>query len=421
MLLLATLLAIMAEVALATFVATRAWSHRPARLFVLFILALILSHVGFMVRADAVDGVERSIGVGLNLLAVGMLNVSLLLLFSAIFVPQWWAGKRPIRWIVLPYLIGVATLTLDLLGQFGLFVQGTRLVDEQVRPVVATPGGSILLGIFAASWLLHLAIIITAFVRQPKVRPALGVLFLTILIASLFGLTLNLNPQFARLSNLAQTVPIAAVMAYIIFSTRFVLPTQVALEQALKSIRDLVVVLDDERNIMYANDAAAQLNFRSGSTLAQALHAGSTDQDAINHVLAAGRRVHSTLALGQRRFTLGLTPVLDRKGRVRSELLLGRDVTEVEERTNQLEAERANLAAAVVQLEAEQREREQLEATVQELSLPVIPVLPGVLVLPLVGNVDGARANDFLQVLLGAVERERARLVLLDITGVPLL
>jgi anti-anti-sigma factor len=268
---------------------------------------------------------------------------------------------------------------------------------------------------------LHLAIIITAFVRQPKVRPALGVLFLTILIASLFGLTLNLNPQFARLSNLAQTVPIAAVMAYIIFSTRFVLPTQVALEQALKSIRDLVVVLDDERNIMYANDAAAQLNFRSGSTLAQALHAGSTDQDAINHVLAAGRRVHSTLALGQRRFTLGLTPVLDRKGRVRSELLLGRDVTEVEERTNQLEAERANLAAAVVQLEAEQREREQLEATVQELSLPVIPVLPGVLVLPLVGNVDGARANDFLQVLLGAVERERARLVLLDITGVPLL
>ena len=55
----------------------------------------------------------------------------------------------------------------------------------------------------------------------------------------------------------------------------------------------------------------------------------------------------------------------------------------------------------------------------RELSVPVVPVWKGVLVVPLVGILDSARARDMTQTLLDAIVRERARVVILDITGVP--
>lgn len=59
------------------------------------------------------------------------------------------------------------------------------------------------------------------------------------------------------------------------------------------------------------------------------------------------------------------------------------------------------------------------EALIRELSTPILPVLDGVLVAPIVGCIDDARAGRILEALLGAVSRERARAVLLDMTGVP--
>ena len=55
----------------------------------------------------------------------------------------------------------------------------------------------------------------------------------------------------------------------------------------------------------------------------------------------------------------------------------------------------------------------------RELSVPVVPVWKGVLVVPLVGILDSARARDMTQTLLDAIVRERARVAILDITGVP--
>jgi anti-anti-sigma regulatory factor len=60
------------------------------------------------------------------------------------------------------------------------------------------------------------------------------------------------------------------------------------------------------------------------------------------------------------------------------------------------------------------------QAAIRELSAPVIPVLPGVLVAPLIGVLDSARAADLTSNVLGMVEREQASQVIFDITGVPL-
>lgn len=58
-----------------------------------------------------------------------------------------------------------------------------------------------------------------------------------------------------------------------------------------------------------------------------------------------------------------------------------------------------------------------LQETVLELSAPLLPLLPGVLVLPLIGSIDTARAERILQAELSAIMRDRARVVLVDITG----
>lgn len=57
------------------------------------------------------------------------------------------------------------------------------------------------------------------------------------------------------------------------------------------------------------------------------------------------------------------------------------------------------------------------QETIRELSAPVIPVLPGMLVLPLVGALDSARAATITEQVLGAVEQRRARIVIMDMTG----
>lgn len=62
--------------------------------------------------------------------------------------------------------------------------------------------------------------------------------------------------------------------------------------------------------------------------------------------------------------------------------------------------------------------QERLRAAIQELSTPIIPVYNGVLVVPLIGRVDSARAQSLTEALLEAIAREQAEMVLLDITGV---
>jgi rsbT co-antagonist protein RsbR len=59
------------------------------------------------------------------------------------------------------------------------------------------------------------------------------------------------------------------------------------------------------------------------------------------------------------------------------------------------------------------------EATLQALATPLIPVSEGVLVVPLVGAVDAARAKQVLEALLAGVAAHRARTAIIDVTGVP--
>jgi len=68
---------------------------------------------------------------------------------------------------------------------------------------------------------------------------------------------------------------------------------------------------------------------------------------------------------------------------------------------------------------AYERERA-LADTVRELGSPVIPLLPEVLLVPLIGAISSERARQVIESVLDGVNRHHASTILLDITGVPL-
>jgi rsbT co-antagonist protein RsbR len=61
------------------------------------------------------------------------------------------------------------------------------------------------------------------------------------------------------------------------------------------------------------------------------------------------------------------------------------------------------------------------EVSIRQLSTPIMPVYKGVLVVPLIGVIDAERASEMTSQLLSGVSRARCNVVILDITGVPLI
>ena len=64
-------------------------------------------------------------------------------------------------------------------------------------------------------------------------------------------------------------------------------------------------------------------------------------------------------------------------------------------------------------------ESRRLEAAVRELSTPVLQAQDRLLIVPLIGPVDAARASQLRDQLLDAIRRRRAKAVVIDLTGVP--
>lgn len=58
-------------------------------------------------------------------------------------------------------------------------------------------------------------------------------------------------------------------------------------------------------------------------------------------------------------------------------------------------------------------------ATIRELGTPLIPLVDGVVLMPLIGTIDSLRAEEVMQTLLAGVAQNRAKIAILDITGVP--
>ncbi len=63
----------------------------------------------------------------------------------------------------------------------------------------------------------------------------------------------------------------------------------------------------------------------------------------------------------------------------------------------------------------------QQQQALNELSTPIIPLFDKIVVVPLVGTIDTFRAKQTIERLLNAIVSERAEIVIIDVTGVPII
>ncbi|MDC0715588.1 STAS domain-containing protein [Nannocystis bainbridge] len=103
---------------------------------------------------------------------------------------------------------------------------------------------------------------------------------------------------------------------------------------------------------------------------------------------------------------LSAAPVRDESGEMFAAVVVYLDVTG----RNRAEAERAAIREELIRTQAQ---------ALAERSTPLIPLGDDVVAMPIVGTLDGSRADQIIEVLLEGCAARKARHAILDITGVP--
>ncbi len=149
------------------------------------------------------------------------------------------------------------------------------------------------------------------------------------------------------------------------------------------------------------------------------------------HVVPGGLSLVVTIGFNTMVLILSAFLVREATGAIRRALKeTRRYAQEVDNYRRQLEqqierrAEELNEALASVQARSDDLNQamEELQASqrvIRELSSPVVPVLQGIIIMSLVGAIDSQRAVVMTAEMLDGLERYDARIVILDITGVP--
>jgi PAS domain S-box-containing protein len=125
-----------------------------------------------------------------------------------------------------------------------------------------------------------------------------------------------------------------------------------------------------------------------------------------------------------------VTALRDASGRLRAFGKITRDLSERKTVDDDLRRMQTELEARVKKrtgelarsndsLKGELARRQQAEEAIRALSTPVLPVRERLLILPLIGIVDSNRALQLTEQLLTSIRTFRAKAVVIDITGVP--
>jgi anti-anti-sigma factor len=91
----------------------------------------------------------------------------------------------------------------------------------------------------------------------------------------------------------------------------------------------------------------------------------------------------------------------------------------IAERTAELTQTLAAQQALADELRRSLAAQQELSQVILDLSLPVIPVRDGVVVVPLSGAIDSARAETLTASVLETIQQRKTHTVIIDITGVP--
>ncbi len=189
----------------------------------------------------------------------------------------------------------------------------------------------------------------------------------------------------------------------------------------ISSAMDAIVIVDYEQNIVLFNAMAREIfGYSADEIIGQPLERLIPTRyrpDHHGYVQSFGETGEANRYMAHQRVVMGLRadgtdfPLEASISQVEvgGQKLYTAIVRDVTERIRN-EEERNRLQDEVINMQ---------HALVQELSTPLIPITDDVVIMPLVGSVDSLRAQNVMETLLEGVEKNRSRVTILDITGVP--
>ena|GEM_PF-2995145 len=190
-------------------------------------------------------------------------------------------------------------------------------------------------------------------------------------------------------------------------------------QSLVENANDMIIMSDLSGTITYANRATARLlevehpNDLIGQPFASFISSDDRPKirDQIAPMLSNKQAWKGTYTLittknNQIPVEASTIPLLNDAGTVLSTGGIIRD-----------ERERLALIESLRQSNAEQQHTLEL---LRQVSTPLMPVIDGILVMPIVGEIDARRASQIMESLMQGVVRAGADTIILDITGVPL-
>jgi rsbT co-antagonist protein RsbR len=177
----------------------------------------------------------------------------------------------------------------------------------------------------------------------------------------------------------------------------------------IESMTDLLVVLGGDGRIRMANAAAAHLSGRAKQELiGQPVGLLFPEIKASEVIAKKGVFYEEAQCQVKARAPVAVSfsaaVMRNRRGEIEGIVCVGRDLSSAK----RAEDERMRLR------EAMQRQAILLE----ELSTPLIPITSDIVVMPVIGSVDESRARQICEVLLHGIVSRRARMAIIDISGV---
>jgi rsbT co-antagonist protein RsbR len=400
---------------------------RPNHVFALYMLDLSVAACALLVHSTTPNAALASSSAILVIVTIFTINSTFLVALTlTLFYPH-----ALMRWYAAPLFIvfGVALslgLVCDGLFNTQWFYAPTVTLGQGYVPLQELIlGGRV--GFLLFVWLFLCVLvsvvlqIVAWFRTRPGERGVLTLLIVSLIVGSAASALLPPGPLSAQLPVMLFPIVFGITVAryryLLVGGTRVLMPAQVALDTVFGSASDGMVICNQSGHVEQVNEVAEQLTgIRAeqaiGLPLAEAFaglaqQAGQEAKETpLARAFAAGELEPFDVVLRLAEPTprvLAVTgnPIRDRRSAVLGYFLTLRDVTERQRAQEALEAQ-ARLAE-----------------TVRELSAPIIPVMEGILILPVIGAIDSERAQIIMDDMLVAIRRERARAILIDITGVP--